>query len=270
MITSVEIIDNTYTPLIYLKELKSFRTGAKYEFKKGINIIVGPNGCGKSTLIKLISSFTFCENTMVTELPKEVIEYSKIFKDDTENILDGVKIHHDYLGVVFRYKPSIEMKEADINNCFENFSLYLNSNSASVGEKTLEGIYALFKLMFSDQKNYSFPIDKLKKLSENANSYWKHRFENLLEYYKENRCKVTKEDYEYTVLLDEPDRNLDIENIQSIYNILSYRKPQTQLICVIHNPILIYKLSKLDYINWIEMENGYIDKIKNLIKDLVK
>lgn len=267
MITSIEVIDNKNTPLLYLKELKSFRNGAKYEFKKGINIIVGPNGCGKSTLIKLISFFTFCENTMVTELPKEVIEYSRIFKN--KNILDGVKIRHDYLGVVFRYKPSIEMKETDITNCFENFSLYLNSNSASVGEKTLEGLGTLFKL-FSDQKNYSFPIDKLKELSENANPYWKSRFENLLEYYKENRCKVTKEDYEYTVLLDEPDRNLDIDNIQSIYDILSYRKPQTQLICVIHNPILIYKLSKLDYINWIEMENGYIDKIKNLIKDLVK
>ena len=27
----------------------------------------------------------------------------------------------------------------------------------------------------------------------------------------------------------------------------------TQLICVIHNPILIYKLSKLEYINFIEL-----------------
>ena len=69
---------------MYLKELESFK-----------------NGCGKSTLI------FFCENTIVTELPKEVIEYPRIFKDDTENILNGVKIHHDYLGV----KPSIEMKE---------------------------------------------------------------------------------------------------------------------------------------------------------------
>ena len=42
----------------------------------------------------------FCENTIVTELPKEVIEYPRIFKDDTENILNGVKIHHDYLGVI--------------------------------------------------------------------------------------------------------------------------------------------------------------------------
>lgn len=269
MITSIEVIDNTYTPLMYLKELESFKNGIKYEFKRGINIIVGPNGCGKSTLIKLISSFTFCENTMVTELPKEVIEYPRIFKDNTENILNGVKIHHDYLGVVFRYKPSIEMKETDVTSYFENFSLYLNSSSASVGEKTLEGIGFLFKL-FSDQKDYSFPIDELKKLSENSNQYWKSRIENLLKYYKENRCNVTKEDYEYTVLLDEPDRNLDIDNIQSIYDILSYRKPQTQLICVIHNPILIYKLSKLDYINWIEMEDGYIDKIKNLMKYLVK
>ena len=42
----------------------------------------------------------------------------------------------------------------------------------------------------------------------------------------------------------------------------------TQLICVIHNPILIYKLSQLDYINFIEMTNGYLDDIKSVFKNL--
>ena len=38
----------------------------------------------------------------------------------------------------------------------------------------------------------------------------------------------------------------------------------TQLICVIHNPILIYKLSKLDYINFIELTEGYLNEIKEV------
>ena len=42
----------------------------------------------------------------------------------------------------------------------------------------------------------------------------------------------------------------------------------TQLICVIHNPILIYKLSKLNYINWIELSEGYLDKIKEVFNKL--
>lgn len=66
---------------------------------------------------------------------------------------------------------------------------------------------------------------------------------------------------EYTVLMDEPDRNLDIDNIMQIYNVLSFHKPQTQIIAIVHNPALIYKLSKLDCVNFIEMTEGYLNKI---------
>ena len=68
--------------------------------------------------------------------------------------------------------------------------------------------------------------------------------------------------------MDEPDRNLDVKNLNSIYSVLSYQKPSTQVIAVIHNPILIYKLYLLDYVNIIEMENGYLDSIIKIINDL--
>ena len=42
----------------------------------------------------------------------------------------------------------------------------------------------------------------------------------------------------------------------------------TQLICVIHNPILIYKLSKLEYINFIELTKGYLKEIKDVFNKL--
>lgn len=46
-----------------------------------------------------------------------------------------------------------------------------------------------------------------------------------------------------------------------LYKVLSFHKPQTQIIAVIHNPALIYKLSKLDCVNFIEMTKGYLKKI---------
>lgn len=44
-------------------------------------------------------------------------------------------------------------------------------------------------------------------------------------------------------------------------DIFDDHKPQTQIIAVIHNPALIYKLSKLDCVNFIEMTKGYLKKI---------
>ena len=60
-----------------------------------------------------------------------------------------------------------------------------------------------------------------------------------------------EKDFEYTILMDEPDRNLDIDNIMDLYNVLSFHKPQTQIIAVIHNPAL----------NFIEMTKGYLKKV---------
>ena len=49
---------------------------------------------------------------------------------------------------------------------------------------------------------------------------------------------------------------------------LSYRRKKTQVIAVIHNPVLIYKLSKLDYINFIELTDNYLEDIKKVFKKL--
>jgi len=45
----------------------------------------------------------------------------------------------------------------------------------------------------------------------------------------------------------------------------------TQLIAVIHNPILIYKLSRIrgkNKINFIELTDGYLNDIKNVFENL--
>lgn len=60
MTTKVIINDNTQTPLSHLHKLDAFKNGKEYEFKPGINIIIGRNGCGKSTLMNLIALYTLC------------------------------------------------------------------------------------------------------------------------------------------------------------------------------------------------------------------
>lgn len=75
----------------------------------------------------------------------------------------------------------------------------------------------------------------------------------------------------FTLLIDEPDRNLDIKNIKNLYPIFSNIREDTQIISVIHNPLLIYKLfKKCPYINFIETEKGYLQKIMEEIEFLVK
>lgn len=263
MVTSIKIHNNKRTPFHYLPELGAFRNGAEFNFNPGINVIIGKNGSGKSTLLSLIAKYTLCERTMCSEIPHEALFYPDIF-DDEDNVLDGVCINSDYIGKVFRFLSHTEMEQDSVLDNIQNFSLYINGISGSSGEKNICSINSLFKFMFS-QKDYAFPLAKLKEYGENVNTLWKSRIDNLIGYYKKNRVIVSEDDFEYTVLMDEPDRNLDIENIMQVYGVLSFHKPQTQIIAVIHNPALIYKLSKLDCVHFVEMTEGYLEEVVDFI-----
>lgn len=263
MITSIKIQENKRTPFDYLPELGAFKNGAEFVFKPGVNVVIGKNGSGKSTLLNLIAKYTFCERSMCSVIPRDAMSFPYIF-DEEDKVLDGVRIRSDYIGKVFRFLPHMEMEQDDILGNINNFSSYLNGISGSSGEKGVCAINSLFNFMFS-QSDYSFPIAKLKEYGESANTLWKVRIDSLISYYKKNYVQVQEGDFEYTVLMDEPDRNLDIENIMQVYGVLSFHKPQTQIIAVIHNPALIYKLSKLDCVNFVEMTEGYLEEVVNFI-----
>lgn len=266
MIESITIKDNKRTPFRYAPKIKAFRNGSEFVFKPGVNVIIGQNGSGKSTLLNMIKKYTLCENSMCSEVPNEALSFPDIF-DDEDQVLDGVSIKADYAGKVFNLLQQSEMNNYDALKNSHNFSLYMNGASSSSGEKNIGAINTLFDFMFN-QQDYKFPIHGLIDYKKKSNSYWIARIDNLLRYYANNHVKISEKDFEYTTLMDEPDRNLDIDNISNLYNVLSTHKPQTQIIAVIHNQALIYKLSELDCINFIEMSKGYLKKIGVFMKSI--
>jgi Fe-S cluster assembly ATPase SufC len=66
--------------------------------------------------------------------------------------------------------------------------------------------------------------------------------------------------------MDEPDNSLDIDNLEQVFNILNSVRDDTQLIISAHNPLLIYKASKNQRINFIELTEGYLNKIINFLE----
>lgn len=277
MITKVQITDNSKLPLKYAKELDAFKNGKEYNFKGGVNVIIGKNGSGKTTLMKMIAMYMLCNDSLCSRLPNfanyGALKLNDIFKHNEEELLDGIKIMADYAGVVYNCLAHNEMKNEDILDNITNMDYYLSNNGASTGETTVNSVGQLFKFAFRN-KNIQFPLQEIMDIVKNktCNDFWEERLTNLLKYYRDNRGNfITQQDFEYTFLLDEPDRNLDITNIDSVYQILSYRKEMTQLIAVVHNPILIYKLSRIrgkNKINFIELTDGYLNEIKNVFENL--
>lgn len=273
MLTKVTIKDNTNTPLSYIPDI--WDNGASWEFKPGVNIIVGENGCGKTTLLNLIVMFGLCKDSMVTKLPDlntpyEVLKLQHFFNEgnplaekEDATLRDGCIVNMDYQGVVFRYLPAAEQKDGmeDI----EALSLRIERSCSSTGESMTDALGVLIKRM-NTEKKVNFPIADIKKYADSANDVWSKRLNMLLDYYKKNRIPVTQEDFEFTVLMDEPDRNLDIDHIKQLYNILSYHRPMTQIVAVVHNPVLIYKLAQVKEIHFLEMTPGYIESVKKFVR----
>lgn len=268
MITKVTITDKDNLPLEYASSLDAFANGKEYVFKSGVNIIVGNNGSGKSTLLDMIAMYTMCSGRFKSDIPRiPFIGYilPQVFGFGDKEIHDGIKISSDYAGTVYNFITHTELKDKSLDSA-EDVSMLLNGKRMSSGEKQVYHIDIMFQNAFKNT-DVQFPIALLREIGKN--DYYKEKVDALLNYYKENRDKsIRQEDFEFTFLIDEPDKNMDIHNIDSITAMFSYHKESTQIIAAIHNPIVLYKLRKTGTVNFIELTEGYMDAIDNIMNIL--
>lgn len=255
MITKVVIRDVERSPLHYLSDVSGLPAGKTIEFKPGPNVIVGRNGSGKTTLLKLIERYLLV-GTQECE-PRKIRELFDNFRDIP--FFDGIDVYGDYRYNVFRMAHSHEMTEGeDWLKSVENFGATFQQKHASTGEGVNIAFGLLLRKIFSPEVSLKFPIE---------DRYLKHEeYAPYIEYVKSHRVDCEKE---ITILVDEPDRNLDIENAESILNILSFHKEQTQMIAVVHNPLLICSLSKCPDVNIIELTDGYVESVRKKVHKLV-
>lgn len=251
MIEKVVITNKEKSPLRYLKDVPAFKNGSKFVFKKGVNVVVGENGSGKSTLLNLIGAYM-----LVNKGESDPSKVSKLY-DFYGKFANGVHVYSDYNRNVFRMVHPEEMRTEDYGlSSFLSFGTMFQQMNASTGEGVVIALNNLFKRMFGKDANLKFPKYDQKYYKEYAKYIEKYR--------------VKKDNGEYTILIDEPDRNLDIENVNQILSILSEPKEATQLIVVVHNPLLIYNLSNNKTVNIIELTEGYVNRVKNKVDQLIK
>jgi predicted ATPase len=256
MVEKVVIRDNSNTPLHYLKQLKSFKNGKEFLFKEGVNIIVGENGSGKSTLLKLIRKYLLLDD-MECSIGEFNSNINALYEGFSDKFLDGVDVYADYRKNSFRLVHSGERSDDESLSSVENFKALISQKQSSTGEGVVIALNSLFNYMFGEKVNLTYDYSRFKR---------KGHYDKYYEYTQSHKI----EGNEFTILMDEPDRNLSLENINHIKGILSFHKPKTQIIAVIHNPLLIYNLSSNKDINFIEMNRGYIKKVKKEVDNLIK
>jgi len=259
MVTSVKINDNTNSAVRYICEVPAFSNGKEWVFKPGINIIVGENGSGKTTLLEIIRryllvDFDECGCGMFNN------RINMICKGKSNKGFDGVDVYADYKKNTFRLCHKDEKSNDDIMTNFNSFGTFFTQATSSTGESVSIALSSLFEKMFSQDAKLTFDYDHIDKI-----------YDFYIQYVKKHRIKFKQGDDNdrYTILMDEPDRNLSIQNIDYLNGMLSYDRPDTQVIATIHNPLLIYSLSNDENINIIEMSEGYVETVKQYIDKII-
>lgn len=256
MVEKVVIYDNTKSPVRYLSSLDTFNNGKSYEFHTGVNIIVGENGSGKTTLLKIIEKYLLVDE-MSCAAGMYNCNINSLFTDFMKNkMLDGVGVYADYTRNTYRLCHCDEKTKDSVLDSFENFGMFIEQNSSSTGEAVSMSVSHLFNYIFNKKTDKFF---NYRQFEENYHEY--------CEYIEKHH--IDRHD-EWTILMDEPDRNLSIDNIEDLKSILSFHKPNTQIIAVIHNPLIIYALAKNKNVHFIEMTKDYVKKVTKAINELTE
>jgi len=187
-----------------------------------ITAVVGPSGCGKSTLLYLLGLLDRPDQGNIFLRGKEVSSCD----DKTRTTLRNQEI-----GFIFQFHFLIKELSA-----LENVALPLRKAGNSVPESRKKALASLTKLGLGDKS---------------------HRFANKLSGGEQQRVAIARAivNSPSIVLADEPTGNLDSENSNKVFNLLSNLATDENLsiLLVTHNKELAMKCNRV-----IEMRDGVI------------
>lgn len=255
----------SFKPDFYASKLECIGD-RKFEFPQcpSLTFLYGPNGCGKSTIIKGLARGSSILEKGGWSSPPEPLQYG-IGEDKS----DPLKVLGKNADVDWDGTPSIFMDSSASDNTGGTLELedgigdsFMSgvmkaTGGGSSGEWRLNRLVELVKML--NKKQYQ---DLTVPIWQDMNSSWSGAGTSFSAYVKKLKNTGIP-----TVLLDEPDRSLSmVRSHELVSGLLPKMAKDLQVIVATHSFFCLF----VDNANVIDLQDGYASETKRLLKRMLR
>jgi len=251
----------------FAAQLPAFK--GKLKFKPGVNILFGPNGCGKTTALKITGVYCGITTGGWSKHPDpgDIIEIG-VLRRKPPNLPDCLAIRAPgqcTANIEWDGTPTFLNAAADRDGL--SFFVDRAENSADgmtsmkdqiqeIAQKPSEGQRRIHKI-----ERIAELLDQVPDLTKNPdrkyNSLWVEGWTAFSEY-----VKTLPRTGPSTILLDEPDMSLSLPNQMVLWNeIVPKLAKRFQVIATSHSPFILYK-------SWhfLDLQEGYLAECRERVR----
>lgn len=228
----------------YAQKLAFFENRKQIQFQPGLNILFGPNGCGKSTILRMIALSLAAEQGGVSTITSTWVSALRKIRGNGSK-LDGIKVNHDGQPIKYgnpRNAVGLFAGGAAFDDDFFNQGLKETQSRDSTGWTTMRRNIQMIAALSGEAP---FP--------ESMN--WRIGRERVPEALMDLLAPTIGQG-QRTMLFDEPESGLAIPVQRNVMNKLfgAAKEQKFQVIVATHSPFAL----GLPGANYIEIEEGYL------------